>query len=532
MANFSHHTACDNCGSSDANAVYDDGSTYCFSCNKSTQSSSSYIKKETGKVSNLYYQGEFMPLRDRGIDLDTAKFFKVKVDDKGNYIYPLYDKDGNVVSTKVRKAGAKEFKITGEFKKATLFGMQSFGTGGKYLTIVEGQDDAMAAYKMMGSKWPVVSIHSASSAESDIKANIDYIESFEKVIIVLDSDEAGRKASQKVAELLSPNKAYIVTLNKFKDANDYLKAGKSSDFYDEWWKPKQFTPAGIKSFDDLFDSFKDRVKTEIIPLPDFFGNTKAMFNGGLARGEITTIVGDTSIGKTTLVNNILLGLLQNPTTKVLYLGLETTTGELVGKMLSMSLGRNIDSVDKLTDDELDSLEQEFDKLDWTNRLKIVDHKGSIDPDELLQKLRNAIVAFECNVVFIDPLQQALPNSENDTVRVFMDNLLKLASQTKATFILTSHVRKRDTKNAHDITEDDALGSSAIKQVSYNLILASRDKLADSESQRSSIKMVVAKNRRCGKTGLGSWLLYDRDTLKLNEAPDPYLDGTSEEDVWK
>lgn len=29
---FLHHTACPSCGSSDANAVYSDGSTYCFSC--------------------------------------------------------------------------------------------------------------------------------------------------------------------------------------------------------------------------------------------------------------------------------------------------------------------------------------------------------------------------------------------------------------------------------------------------------------------------------------------------------------------
>ena len=29
---FLRHTACDACGSSDANALYDDGHTYCFNC--------------------------------------------------------------------------------------------------------------------------------------------------------------------------------------------------------------------------------------------------------------------------------------------------------------------------------------------------------------------------------------------------------------------------------------------------------------------------------------------------------------------
>ena len=31
-ANYVRHISCDKCGSSDANAEYDDGSTYCFSC--------------------------------------------------------------------------------------------------------------------------------------------------------------------------------------------------------------------------------------------------------------------------------------------------------------------------------------------------------------------------------------------------------------------------------------------------------------------------------------------------------------------
>ena len=29
---FVKHMACENCGSSDANSLYDDGHTYCFSC--------------------------------------------------------------------------------------------------------------------------------------------------------------------------------------------------------------------------------------------------------------------------------------------------------------------------------------------------------------------------------------------------------------------------------------------------------------------------------------------------------------------
>ena len=38
MARFLKHIGCDKCGSSDAKAIYDDGSTFCFSCRKPTSS--------------------------------------------------------------------------------------------------------------------------------------------------------------------------------------------------------------------------------------------------------------------------------------------------------------------------------------------------------------------------------------------------------------------------------------------------------------------------------------------------------------
>lgn len=46
MARFLKHIGCDRCGSSDAKAVYDDGSSFCFSCRKPTSSKvSGYVSK-------------------------------------------------------------------------------------------------------------------------------------------------------------------------------------------------------------------------------------------------------------------------------------------------------------------------------------------------------------------------------------------------------------------------------------------------------------------------------------------------------
>jgi hypothetical protein len=44
--------------------------------------------------------------------------------------------------------------------------------------------------------------------------------------------------------------------------------------------------------------------------------------------------------------------------------------------------------------------------------------------------------------------------------------------------------------------------------------------------------MVAKNRRCGNTGLGSWVRYNSDTLLLEETSDPYDDEFDDGEGWK
>ena len=42
----------------------------------------------------------------------------------------------------------------------------------------------MASYELMGSKWPVVSIkNGAGNAEKDIRNSLEFIESFDNVVI-------------------------------------------------------------------------------------------------------------------------------------------------------------------------------------------------------------------------------------------------------------------------------------------------------------------------------------------------------------
>ena len=65
---FIRHTPCDKCGSSDANSLYSDGHTYCFSCETYGQS------QEEAKVVELkpdnFLNGKCVPLIKRKLTLE------------------------------------------------------------------------------------------------------------------------------------------------------------------------------------------------------------------------------------------------------------------------------------------------------------------------------------------------------------------------------------------------------------------------------------------------------------------------------
>ena len=180
------HQPCPRCDSSDACSINKDGSAKCFSCNEFIPDYS----KETGadmqqKVTELKSvkkvalevpkNGVFTRIDHRNISEKTARKYGVKIINKfnaeghptvGQQVFPYYY-ENKLTATKIKfetpPGTKKEFRVTGELADSGLFGEQLFRSGGKYLTIVEGEYDALAAYEMLGSKWPVVSIKTGAS---------------------------------------------------------------------------------------------------------------------------------------------------------------------------------------------------------------------------------------------------------------------------------------------------------------------------------------------------------------------------------
>ena len=154
------HQPCLDCGSHDALTYYDDGSSYCFSCNtyrKGTVKEIRYmdeISLEENKWDELKPEaGVFSDIPDRKLTEATCKKFGVKVIKNSSgiaqHIYPYYDKDNHLLCQKVRTVSGKSFHVLNgsQMKNALLFGQNVFPASGKYITVCEDLNVVLAIYR-------------------------------------------------------------------------------------------------------------------------------------------------------------------------------------------------------------------------------------------------------------------------------------------------------------------------------------------------------------------------------------------------
>ena len=560
-----YHTACigDKCGSSDAMAVYakthEDKDTtidaFCWSCHsyfpqskleehgvKMQEPEQRYTEKEPVDFTAIEAL-ECRGWKDRGITNTVSAKYGVRTEIKDKYDvvsrhYPI-TADGKIVGYKKRTipktfVGIGNTKATNEF-----FGQSSFPSSGKYLVVTTGEEDALSFAEVLRSGkdsteyWtPCVSVTAGDgSIIKQFKANYEYLCSHEKVILAFDADDAGQRYMEEAARLLPHGKAFIAKFPKdVKDASDLLKAGRNSELKQVFWKAEPFSRVDVLHLEQMWDDFEQEDSNIKIPFPPAWSQLNENMNGGMERGEITVIGALTSIGKSTIVSNLVYHLIENTHFKVGAMYLEGTKREVVRDLLSLDLGINLRTVDRSTLD-MSALKHKFiDGLVKKNQFVYVDHQGSIGTEEIFDKLNYLAKAEGCDVVIIDPIQCGVNSSDNAAIISFMDLLLKFAKETNTCIIAVSHMKKPSEDNPHAVTEYSLLGSSSINQIAFNTILISRDKMNECMIKRSSTKIQLVKCRRTGNTGECGWLRYDTNTTHMYATTNPYIEQTVGTDV--
>jgi twinkle protein len=544
-----HKEQCEDCAkqgkdtSKDNLAVYSDGQTHCFSCGKHgfvKDNKHETVQTNTKKDDDSWihdYRGEFCSLTDRNLRAETLEKFKVKCekDADGKIIkhhYPYYNQKGEMVGMKTRLVDSKKFFCSGNASSDNqLFGQNLFQAGGKFVTVLEGEIDALSGFEASGSRWANVSVGVGVQCVANIKANLEWLDSFETVVICFDNDEVGRESAQKIAPLLGPNKCKILTLAKYKDVSDYVSNNDSKAYIDEWWNySKEYTVSGVATVEDMRNALLDYRDTELIPLPESFGNLNYMMRGGIARGELVSIIAHTSIGKTTILNELIYHFATKTKEKIGCFMVEDSIDETIRKVVSVSTGENLQLV-KPKELNVDSIMDEALDIGFASRIQLHnDGGGSIDLEEMFSKIRYFVKGLNCTVILVDPLHTAIKNLSNENIEEVMDRFIKLCKETKVAVILSTHTRKPDDgSHPHKISEYDVKGSGAIPQACHTNILFSRDKLAEDEYTKNSTRIRVPKLRRTGQTGEGGWTYFNPNIARLEKGHNPDMGKDNDSD---
>ena len=184
------HRPCPFCGSSDAFSYNTQTGIFsCFSCMAKPSSKGGLVydglqlvrwknntKVEDGLSLEPYVRNY------RGISekvLNQCGVYFTKTDDGSETVHYTYPH-----ATKSRKLPKY---ITTQGTLDSFYGQDDY-TGGKSITITEGEEDRLSVIQMMGD-WPTVSVPNASPSKEFWRNARDYLGNFEQIVLSIDNDE-------------------------------------------------------------------------------------------------------------------------------------------------------------------------------------------------------------------------------------------------------------------------------------------------------------------------------------------------------
>lgn len=529
------HQPCCSCNSSDGLSYNEDGSSYCFVCQTFTPTD----KQETAAIIPItkarntmltqreidrFNNAQYRSLPDRALSSETCKQYGILRENSDTY-YAYYDANNALVAVKKRSEN-KDFSISGDWNNALLFGQWLYPKGGKYITLCEGEADAAAAYQMLGSKYPVVSIRNgAASALKDCKKQYEYLDSFESIVICFDSDEAGRKAAAQVGELFGTKAKVVLHKQGMKDSNDYLINSRGSEFPAVWWSAEVFVPDGIVQGATLLDDVMKPLEKAAVTYP-WHGLQKITY--GIREAELVTITAGSGLGKSQFVRELVYHVLNNTQDNVGLLFLEESIRKTALSIMSLAANKPLHLPDTVASDE--EKHAAFEATLGTGRMYLFNHFGSTSVDNIVSRVRYMAKSLECKYIFVDHISIIVSAQQSGDERKAIDEIMTklrmLVQETNIALFCVSHLKRPDSKGHEEgaVTSLAQLrGSGSIAQLSDMVIGLERNGQADDSIERNTTSVRVLKNRYCGVTGKAGALLYNLNSGRMLE-----IDETEEE----
>ncbi len=448
-------------------------------------------------------------LAKRGISNATIDAFKVREVQKNGEPWALfpYLRDGVYVNGKYRNPADKKGMQQEKDAEPCLFGWHLIDPKARTIAISEGEIDAMTLHQM---GIPALSVNAGAGNHQWIENDWARLERFSEILVCFDNDEAGDKGAAEVMKRLGLERCKRMRTGA-KDANQWLQDGAKAD---------QFREAARTA--------KTQDPDELKSAADFMARVKAMFypaHGGPTNpvlqldqrfdwfefrpGELTVWTGFNGHGKSLLLSQVQLGLMEQGERFVVFSG-EMTPEYLLKRTVKQATG-----IDRPTMAYIDAVGE------WLrDRCFIFNQMGSATLKRLLEVFSYAQKRYGVTHVVIDSLMMTdVPEDGPGAMTAQKEAIRSLCDFAKRSGVhvhLVAHPRKGKDESAGP-GKMDVAGSGKITDGADNVFTvwrAQKDEAEAYDEEKPDAKLELKKQRNGDVQNYSKWLWFNKGAMQF------------------
>ena len=428
-------------------------------------------------------------LQKRGLTPETIAAFKIAEQLRDGKTYALfpYLRDGELVNVKYRNVAEKRDMRQEGGAEPCLFGWHLIDPKARTVAICEGEIDAMTLHQV---GVPALSVNAGAGNHQWIENDWSRLDRFSEILIFFDNDESGEKGAREVMHRIGAERCKRVILPA-KDANEYLLSGADgSDFWDCIKASKPQDPEELRQASD----FIDRVKALFYPAHGDERDPVLRLDRDVEwfefrTGELTVWTGYNGHGKSLMLSQILLGLMQQGERVVVF------SGEMTPERQLKRVAKQAAGLDRPTMGYLDAIGRWLHDKMW-----LFNVVGSASIERLLTVFLYASKRYGTRHFVIDSLMMTdVPEDGAGAMTAQKEAVRKLcdfAKRNNCHIHLVAHPRKGvdESKGPGKL---DVAGSSKITDGADNVFTvwsARRDESKEVDPDEPDARLELQKQR--------------------------------------
>jgi twinkle protein len=310
---------------------------------------------------------------------------------------------------------------------------------------------------------------------------------------------------------------------QYKDANEFLQAGKQREYKSAWWSAKKFRPDDmLVDSEDYLKLYDESPDFEYFPtnIPEL--DEKIL---GINKGYFTVIQAPTGVGKSEFMRYLEWQCLTQSDFTFAYMHLEESRLRSLLGLVSYKLGENV-TLKKFIDEKgLDEeVREAINELASSDRMIQFSFNPEDGYESLVDKIKYLVAAFEVDYVFFEPIQDLVHGEDKEG---------KLADLSSRLGTLASDLGVGIVTIAHQNQTGETMYATMIGKKAAFEITLHRDQEAEDPEERNRTRIKVGRKNRVGLgNGPAGALDFDVDSYTLVPVEPPKEPKTPEtrEDV--